>query len=132
MIYVFKIKTPANTAEADKQKTDLVLERGVTYRININFPPGPSELLHLQITDALHHVWPTNPDGSFASDSERINFEDEYPLLEPPYELYAYTWNLDDTYEHGVTIRIGIKPREGEEEQRIDDLYMRLPITYEI
>jgi hypothetical protein len=119
MIYVFDITTPANTAKTNKKKTVMELERGTTYRISILFPPGPSGLLHLFITDALHHVWPTNPEADFATDGETINFEDEYPILEQPYELYAYTWNLDDTYEHTLRIRIGIKSAELEEAQEI-------------
>ena len=30
-------------------------------------------------------------------------------LIEP-YELQAYTWNTDDTYDHLIIIRIGILP----------------------
>lgn len=109
MIYVFDFETVKNTAATAKQKTVLELERGITYKLDIVFPPGPAHLLHVQIRDTLHPVWPTNADSSFAGDNEVITFNDEYPLLEPPYQLEAYTWNLDDTYDHRVIIRIGIK-----------------------
>lgn len=122
MVYVFDINTEANRAATDKKKTVMTLEKGVTYRLNILFPPGPNGLLHVVIADALHHVWPTNADADFASDAETIIFDDEYPLSEPPYELYAYTWNLDDTYEHSVIIRIGVNPIKIVEPERVEAL----------
>jgi hypothetical protein len=88
------------------------LTRGIIYKVEIQFPPGPAHLLHLQVVHSLHSVWPTNPEGDFAADNTVISFDDEYPLSEPPYILTAYTWNEDDTYEHRVLIRIGLKARE--------------------
>ena len=77
------------------------------------FPPGSTGLLHLQVTDSLHQVWPTNPDGNFETDDETISYEDQFEIDQPPYELYAYTWNEDDTYDHAVYIRIGIRAVAG-------------------
>ncbi len=134
MIYVFDFETAgegAYTAD-NKLKTVLPLERGLTYKLDIVFPPGPAHLLHVQIRDAIHPVWPTNADADFAGDNATIIFEDEYPLLEPPYQLEAWTWNLDDTYPHRVIIRIGIKSPEKEEVERLESLYIRLPISCEV
>ncbi len=134
MIYVFDFETAgegAYTAD-NKLKTVLPLERGLTYKIDIVFPPGPAHLLHVQIRDAIHPVWPANTDADFAGDNEVITFEDEYPLLEPPYQLEVHTWNLDDTYPHRVIIRIGIKSPEKEEIERLEPLYMRLPVYYRV
>ncbi len=134
MIYIFDFETLGeNTYTADnKLKTVLPLEKGLTYKLDIVFPPGPAHLLHVQIRDAIHPVWPTNADADFAGDNDVITFEDEYPLLEPPYELEAHTWNLDDTYTHRVIIRIGVKSPEKEEIERLESLYIRLPISYEV
>jgi len=134
MIYVFDFETAgegAYTAD-NKLKTVLPLEKGLTYKLDIVFPPGPAHLLHVQIRDAIHPVWPTNADADFAGDNETITFEDEYPILEPPYQLEAWTWNLDDTHNHRVIIRIGIKSPEKKEPERLEPLYMRLPISYEV
>lgn len=111
MIYSWSISTPANTAEADKQKTILPLGSGVIHQLDILFPPGPAGLLHLQINDAIHQVWPTNPEESFAADGDMITFREYHELLEEPYELQAWTWNEDDTYDHTVLIRIGLLRR---------------------
>jgi len=110
MIYVFDITTPANTLSSTPKKTVMKLAKGTTYKVEFLFPPGPVGLLHVQVFDALHQVWPSNPGADFSSDSETISFDDQYELDEPPYELQVLTWNEDDTYEHRATIRIGLNP----------------------
>jgi len=113
MIYVFDITTTKNTSSSNKKKTVLRMEQGIIYKIEISFPPGSAGLLHLQINDALHQVWPTNEGASFSGDNVEIDFENEYPLIAPPYELSAYTWNEDELWDHDVTIRLGIKSIPG-------------------
>lgn len=113
MIYVFEITTLKNTLATAKQKTVLKVAQGITYRVEWVFPPGPSGLLHCQISDGLHQVWPTNPDGNIAGDGETISFDDQLAILQPPYELDCFTWNEDDTYPHTMWIRIGINAISG-------------------
>ena len=131
MIYVFDFETTNEYTASNKLRTVLDMEKGTTYKVDIVFPPGPAHLLHVQIRDAIHPVWPTNGDADFAGDRETITFNDEYPILEPPYQLECYTWNLCETYPHRVIIRIGIKAPEKEAIERLEPLYMRLPISYE-
>jgi len=108
MIYRWNISTPKNTLATSKQKTTLKVAYGIVHQIEIQFPPGPTGLLHLQINDALHQVWPINPEGDFASHNVNISFREFIPVLTEPYEFQAYTWNTDDTYAHIVIIRLGI------------------------
>ncbi len=110
MIYRFGITTPASTAASSKQSTVLRVEKGIVHQIEIQFPSGPSGYLHLQIRNALHQVWPYNTDEYFASSNVNIQFKDFIPILEPPFEFVAHTWNLDDTYDHLLIVRIGILP----------------------
>jgi len=112
MIFVFDFSTPALTLVTAKKKTDLRLAQGTIYAIEIVIPPGPMHLSHLQINDALHQLWPTNPDADIAGDNEILMFNDTYELDQPPYELQAYTWNEDEVYPHRFIIRIGLKPPE--------------------
>jgi hypothetical protein len=112
MIYSWDISTAITYTKASPKDTILQLCEGYIHRVNFVFPAGCAGLAHLQIRDALHQIWPTNPDGDLAGDGESINFEDYYYLSEAPFELKAYTWNLDDTYPHIITIRIGILEAE--------------------
>ena len=112
MIYRFGITTTTNYTKASPKKTILPLTRGVIHQLDVVFPPGPSGKLHVAINDALHQVWPTNPDESFASDRDSISFKEHYELEAEPYELQAYTWLEDAIYPHLAIIRIGILPRK--------------------
>lgn len=111
MIYRWKISIPKNTLEGSKLKTTLKMERGVVHQIDIVFPSGPVGLAHIQINRGLHQVWPTNASGSFAADNTMISFKEYYEIISKPLQLEAYTWNLDDTYDHSIIIRIGILER---------------------
>lgn len=112
MIFSFDISTSANTAEANRVKTDLKLTRGVIHQIDIVFPPGCAGLLYVAINHGLYQVWPTNTGEYFHTDAETISFREHYELIFPPYQLSVYTHNLDDTYNHSVIIRLGILPRK--------------------
>lgn len=133
MIYVFDYETEKIKYATEKLKTVLQLTHGVTYKLDVVFPPGPAHLLHVQIKDALHPVWPSNPDADFAGDNHTISFDDEYPLTQPPFTLQAYTWNEDDTFNHRVIIRIGVKPIAIVEPGRVRKLYQswQVPATWE-
>jgi hypothetical protein len=106
MIYVFPITIPANTPETAKQKTILPLARGRVTRVMVEFPAGHVGLTHLAINRGLFQLWPVNPESAFKSSNETIIWEEDYNLDTPPYELEAYAWNEDDTYEHTITVRI--------------------------
>lgn len=108
MIYHFTISTPANTQEADKNKTVLKLERGIIHQIDIIIPPGHAALANLAINRAIHQVWPSNNQNYFKGDDTTISMKEHYPILKEPYQLEAYTWNIDDTYSHSFYIRIGL------------------------
>lgn len=110
MLFRFGITTPANTAESNKKKTLLKVSYGIVSQIDIQFPPGPTGLLHLHINNALHQVWPFNTGEDFASHNVNISFRDFIPVLVEPYEFQAFTWNTDDTFNHLVIIRIGVLP----------------------
>lgn len=112
MIYNFTITTDLNTTYANRKLTRIVLAPGIVHRLEILFPPGPAGLLHVLITDGLHQVWPTNPDEDFASDDEVVAFNEYYEMRRRPFELQVYTWNLDDSYNHTLILRIGVLPRK--------------------
>jgi len=107
-VFVFHVTTPANTPPSNKQVTRLHMSAGVITKFDIYFPPGCAGLVYCQVRDALHQVFPRNPQDYFQSDDETITFITDYPLLQEPLELYAYTWNLDDTYGHTIALRFSV------------------------
>lgn len=112
MIYLADITTPANTPKSSPLKTVLKVTKGLVYRIEIEFPPGPSGLLFVSVKDGGVAIWPTGSNEAFRGDDNQINFDDIYLKDQPPYKFDIYTYNLDDTYEHSVRLRIGMVSKE--------------------
>jgi len=111
-MFDFAVSTPANTTEADPQRTDMPLVRGVIDQVQVHFPPGPQGLLHAVIYRAGSPLWPRNVGDSFASDDFPIVFSPFYELEAEPLQLTAVTWNEDDSYAHQVNIRFNVVPRD--------------------
>lgn len=109
MFYVFPITTPANTPETAKQKTTLHLTRGRITQVQVYFPSGQVGLTHIGINRGLHQFLPTNPEANFSSSGETIPITEDFALDTAPYQLEAYTWNEDATYEHTITVRVQLE-----------------------
>ena len=112
MIYVYTITTPTNTLASAKLKTILPIAAGRISEVSLQFPSGAVGYHHIQINRGLHQLWPLNPDGDFATSDETIHWFEQYDLAYAPWQVEAYTWNLDTVYDHTVTVRIVTVPLE--------------------
>jgi hypothetical protein len=108
MQYDFAITIPPNTPANAPQETGLQLTAGIVHSVWIVFPPGCAGLAHVQIKQPEATFLPSNPEGSFAGDSCVIPIVEYKPLIQGGDMLKAFCWNLDDTYPHTVTIRLGV------------------------
>ena len=108
MIYTADITTPHGTAKIDPVITLIKVTKGLVYRVEIEFPPGAAGLHHTVIFDGGFQVWPTSPGVTFHGGWSLIGFDDTYLKLSAPYEFTAYSWNLDETYDHSISIRLGM------------------------
>jgi hypothetical protein len=112
VLYVLALTIPANTAEAAPHEEDLKLTDGVITRVEVEFPAGCAGLAHSSARQAIHQVFPTNPDGDLCSDNHVIAWNDYEDLDTDPRVLTIGGWNDDDTYPHTITWRIELTPRE--------------------
>ncbi len=112
MFYDFAIKVETTDTEASPKEQVLKLTYGVIHRVEVQFPIGTQALTHCKLFHEEHQLFPTNPDGDFASDGYVIPIDDHFELHTEPYSLKAKCWNEDDTYAHTITIRVGILPEE--------------------
>jgi len=108
MFYDYAIVVPANTLESAPVTQFLKLTRGIIHRVEVQFPIGTLALAHCRIFYHEHQAFPTNPDGDFSSDGYVIPIDDQYEIDSEPYDMKAVCWNLDDTYQHIITVRVGI------------------------
>jgi hypothetical protein len=83
---------------------------GLLYHFEIYFPPGPSGLLHIQLYDGSHQIFPANEGTDYIGDNVTITVEDLYPKLSAPDELQIWAWNEDDTFTQTAIVRFSILP----------------------
>lgn len=107
MVYTRTITTAAGVAEDNPDQAVLKVTSGLVYRIEVDFPPGCAGLHHCVITDGGYQVWPSTPGDTFHADAQVIAFDDTYLKTIQPFQFDVWTYNLDDTYGHGVQVRIG-------------------------
>ncbi len=105
-----KLTTPQNTPVGVPALQDIVLTKGFIAHIAIKFPSGPAGLLHVSLWNGAVKLFPGDPNQYFSGDNEMIEFYTEYdvPLVVGVYKLTIQGWNEDDSYEHGVLVRVWV------------------------
>ena len=108
MIFEYDLTVPKNTSKLNKVSKNLKLTYGIIHQIDIMFPFGCAGLVKCHINDALHQVFPTNPNGVFKGSGTTITGKVFHEMLFEPFELTLWAWNEDDTYDHTITVRFWI------------------------
>jgi len=112
MIYSVNITTPKNTAINTPKATELVITKGLVYKIEIDYPSGSAGLMGVIICDGSLQVWPSSLGQWFTGDGNLISFDDIYLKESAPFILRVLTYNVDTAYKHAVNIRIGLVTKE--------------------
>jgi len=107
MDFKYVVKTTANTLEKNAVKTDLKLTEGTIKRVQLLHPEGCHGLAYASIWLGGHQLYPSNPESAYHGNAVPMEFEDNYDLKAPAI-LTLKTWNLDDTYDHSVYVRITV------------------------
>lgn len=123
MFYEGSLVVPANTDGSAPATKEIQIVRGVVQQVEIYFPLGCNDLVNVAVFRGLRQIWPTPPSTSFVDNGYHIVFNEDQPLLEPPFTLLLKGWSNDTIYPHTVRFRFGIMSREILLEQR----FWRLP-----
>ena len=90
----------------------MTVTKGLVYQVEFDAPFGSEGMLHCQVFDGGHQLWPSSLDASFHSPGFVISFADTYLKETPPFLFDIMTWNLDDSLEHFMQVRIGLVSEE--------------------
>ncbi len=112
MIYVANITTAKNTAKNALKRTNITVTKGLVYKVEFFFPPGSAGLMGVAVFDGLYQVWPSSVGEFFIGEDQVISFDDMYLTESAPYQFQFYTYNLDDTHSHMVSVRIGLVSKD--------------------
>jgi len=112
MDYNFTLSVPASTLESDPAELTLDLVQGIIVGVRVGFPDGCADYVHAFIRLGLHHLWPSNQEGSYAWNNYTYEVQESYVLDEVPYELTLVAWNGDSRNAHQVTVGFDMLPLE--------------------
>lgn len=108
MVYALTLTGTASGSEGSPQVSKFKLTRGLIYKIEVDFPPGSSGLLHCFIEYEGVQIYPTPEGENFFGDNTIISFDDTRWVKSEPFVFDVYYWNEDDTYDHKFQIRVGL------------------------
>lgn len=113
MFYRHSLTVPASTPATSPVIETMYLTHGIVHQVEIGFPPGCAGLVHVAIFRYEHQAWPTNPDNEFAWDDYNVVITNEaFGLVGHPYTLSLRAWSEDNTFDHTIVCRIGVKRPE--------------------
>lgn len=112
MYYSYPVVVPANTPESSPVVTRIKLTAGVLHRVECVFPAGCRGMVHLAIQHQGSQQWPQTQGYSFAAEGFTIGIDDRYELPADINELVAIAWSPGTTYQHTLTVRVGVLPKE--------------------
>jgi len=104
MAFWHALTVPANTLQSDPAKEFVLLVRGILSEIEIWFPPGCAGLVHCQVYDGPHQVFPREDGQSFVGDDWHILIKDALPIHGEPFGLTVLGWSPGASYDHTIYI----------------------------
>lgn len=117
------VAVPADTPESAPVETVLKLRPGIIRWWYIGFPPGSADLLRATVHRFEHQILPEAEGEYLYWGGHLWVIEDNYPLLDEPYEVLVRAWNLDDFYQHKLLAGAVVLP---EPEVTAEGLLQRL------
>jgi len=131
MFFEHDINIPKNTSQESYHSELLRLTRGIIKRVDINFPSGCAGLVGVRLFKDSQQVIPSNYPKWIETDGETIPILSSIDLSQIPYELEFQAYNLDDTFNHTIRVRITMEsitlpfrqqPAETESQRLIESL----------
>ena len=112
MRYHASLTIPAGTPASAPASNKFSVSAGRITEIELLFPPGSAGLARIQIFYRDRQIYPTSIGEFFRGDDHLINWNDQYDLIDEPYELELRGWSPNAIYEHTIYVQCTISPRE--------------------
>jgi len=110
MRHIFELTIPAATAAVSPEELEIILVKGALTQVEIAFPPGCANLVHVVIKSELFQISPVNPDGTHHWDNYTEVFNLNYPLTDKAHKLRLVGWSPGTYFPHTITFRLDVTP----------------------
>ena len=112
MFFEYALTIPANTPAAAPVELDAPLAPGTVARVDVQFPAGCRDLVHVSIWREQHQVWPVNLDGHITSEGQTVSWPEDYDLDDEPFTFTLRGWSPNTDFPHVITFRFALLPLE--------------------
>jgi hypothetical protein len=111
LFFAWDITITADTAAATPKTQPLKLTKGIITYLGVKFPAGCNGMVKVRLMRAEFQLVPLSKGEWVIGDDETVVTEAYYDLTETPSELKFLGCSPGTSYNHTITVRVGILPR---------------------
>jgi len=112
MLYSKHITFPFGQTENTKTVRRFKVNRGIIFRVWIQFPAGCAGLTKVKIALEGHPICPVHKDEEISGNDYTFEIPLMHPIIAEPQQLIIEGWNEDDTYDHKILFIFLILPKK--------------------
>jgi hypothetical protein len=112
MLFEASITIPAARTWANPATVILPIGHGVITKIMVRPRPGHAGVAHCVIRHHEHQIAPSQESMDFHGDAFPIDWEEDYEVSQPPYELKIEGWNDSTLYPHTFDVFVAVLDRQ--------------------
>ena len=105
MLHSKHITLTANKTEAQATVTQFKVNKGVIYRVWLNFPPGCAGLVRVRIHLDGHPILPVEKDAYIVGDAYTFVYPPMVEVKTEPQIITIEAWNTDEVYNHTIHVQ---------------------------
>lgn len=99
---------------------NLVMGSGILTRCQIHFPAGCGNNIRAVVWSKSNQILPTNPDGYYCLDNDKVDASLYYDLDAKGNTLYLLAWAVDCNYDHTIYCHLDVR---GKDEPSIEEAF---------
>lgn len=123
MFYTFSYTPNANDTIINPYELKMKLTAGVIHQVDILFQDGCKHQEFVQVYQAGHQLWPTNPGGMMRGNATAVSFREFHELERGEITLTAKIWTVLSVNFKELVIQIGVLPGKIIRPFQLEDLF---------
>ena len=112
MSYAWDITIDPGTEDKDPLEQTLDLHPGIISKIEVKFPAGCHGMVKVRLLFGRFQIVPLSRGEWVTGDDETVSFNTYHEIIKEPVKLFFQGSSPGTTYEHVVTVRITVLPKE--------------------
>jgi len=112
MFFAWDITLPANTLATSPKTQTLKLSKGVITKVEVKFARGCHGMVQVRLLHQESQLVPLSRGEWVTGDDEAVSFPEFFELWTTPYQLKFIGCSPGTTYDHVLSVRITVLPKQ--------------------